>query len=108
MYFERLTGFNEEVALPFAQNLMEDYSKVGEMRIEVFEQIITCLPRTKEYFLAIGEVIYTYDFFIISPLPWYISKHAVKIKFRANVPFIDPLQGGTNLGTPSPTLYIHP
>ena len=40
MYFERLTGFNEEVALPFAQNLMEYYSEVGEMRIEVYKQII--------------------------------------------------------------------
>ena len=68
MYFERLTGFNEEVALLFAQNLMEDYSEVGEMRIEVFEQIITCLPRTKEYFLAIGEVIYIPMIFLLSHL----------------------------------------
>ena len=72
-YFERLTGF-EEVALQFAQKLMQDYSKVGGMRIELFEQIIaevTGLPRTrkswfgwtvhvlsaKEYFLAAGEFV---------------------------------------------------
>ena len=48
-YFEILTGFDEEVALQFAQNLMEYYSEVGGMRIEVSEKIIvelTSLPRT--------------------------------------------------------------
>ena len=39
-YFERLIGFDEEVSLQFAQNLMEYYSKVGGMRIEVSEEII--------------------------------------------------------------------
>ena len=49
-----MTLFDEEVAIGFAQNLIEDYLEVGGMRIEVFEQIIVevtgLLRRGKSWF----------------------------------------------------------
>ena len=47
-FFERLDGFNHEAALQFSLNLIETYSEVWGMRIEVFETIIsevTAIPQ---------------------------------------------------------------
>ena len=40
-FFEQLDGFNREAALQFALNLIETYSEVWGLRIEVSEAIIS-------------------------------------------------------------------
>ena len=40
-FFERLDGFNQEVALQFALNLIDTHSEVWGLRIEVSEAIIS-------------------------------------------------------------------